>query len=131
MLFLRRRSLFTLAICSSWACNCQGSVHSISYLFFFLSIGCKKQADRKVGRKRGTETESSSVHCSWAAGHHSPWQACSCQGSVHDISFLFVSHPLAIRNRQAERRVQTHGVTVSTSAFLACHQCYCAGLSLA
>ena len=23
------------------------------------------------------------------------------------------------------------GVTVSTSAFLACHQCYCAGLSLA
>ena len=25
----------------------------------------------------------------------------------------------------------TSGVTVSTSAFLACHQCYCAGLSLA
>ena len=25
----------------------------------------------------------------------------------------------------------THGVTVSTSAFLACHQCYCAGSSLA
>ena len=25
----------------------------------------------------------------------------------------------------------THGVTVSMSAFLACHQCYCAGLSLA
>ena len=24
----------------------------------------------------------------------------------------------------------THGVTVSTSAFLACHQCYCAGSSL-
>ena len=24
----------------------------------------------------------------------------------------------------------THGVTVSMSAFLACHQCYCAGLSL-
>ena len=25
----------------------------------------------------------------------------------------------------------TRGVTVSTSAFLACHQCYCAGSSLA
>ena len=25
----------------------------------------------------------------------------------------------------------THGVTVSMSAFLACHQCYCAGSSLA
>ena len=25
----------------------------------------------------------------------------------------------------------THGVTVSTSAFLACHQCCCAGSSLA
>ena len=25
----------------------------------------------------------------------------------------------------------THGVTVSMSAFLACHQCYCVGLSLA
>ena len=27
--------------------------------------------------------------------------------------------------------VATRGVTVSTSAFLACHQCYCAGSSLA
>ena len=27
-------------------------------------------------------------------------------------------------------RAMTHGVTVSMSAFLACHQCYCAGSSL-
>ena len=34
-------------------------------------------------------------------------------------------------DRQPVRIVETCGVTVSMSAFLACHQCYSAGLSLA
>ena len=44
-------------------------------------------------------------------------EARTLRGLSQGISFLL--HVLA-----------THGVTVNTSAFLACYQCYCAGSSL-
>ena len=45
-----------------------------------------------------------------------------------DFSLFYTHFPHTTR---LEITGATRGVTVSTSAFLACHQCYCAGLSLA
>ena len=48
------------------------------------------------------------------------------------IKLLFVD--VSVEVLQTDRVVidgATRGVTVSMSAFLACHQCYCAGSSLA
>ena len=46
------------------------------------------------------------------------------------VEKLLVYNALGQLSRAVEKTA-TRGVTVSTSAFLACHQCYCAGSSLA
>ena len=48
-------------------------------------------------------------------------------GHIEGMCLCLLQSPLlAVHNQGAMR-----GVTVSMSAFLACHQCYCAGSSLA
>ena len=46
------------------------------------------------------------------------------------FSFAWILRLMTLPHRLIQAEA-THGVTVSMSAFLACHQCYCAGLSLA
>ena len=52
------------------------------------------------------------------------WNAC-----MHRLDLGLYSHPTEILGNGVMGT--TRGVTVSMSAFLACHQCYCAGSSLA
>ena len=54
------------------------------------------------------------------------WNAC-----VHRLDLGLYPHPKEFWGNGVRTHVNSRGVTVSMSAFLACHQCYCAGSSLA
>ena len=67
-----------------------------------------------------------------------PSRNCSCGTSEQTMEHVLQSYPI-LQDRQLPvwptntplHTIATIGVTVSTSAFLVCHQCYCAGSSLA
>ena len=101
------------------------------FFFFFFSSSDHRETEYALAQARASA-------CPHARVHEFSHAQCALLatglvvgGVVVSVLVVMVSVVVQLQEKTVLLSTKTRGVTVSMSAFLACHRCYCAGSSLA